>query len=98
MYPACIVPANFWINYLAVFQPKVESVWVVVVIGSGFPGDAFASVFDDAPAFGNELCGVNAPAVNIGPPNLDPNGSLPSPVILRHMLSPRHFLVVNSLM
>ena len=50
--PARVVTANFWIDYLAVFQTEVESVWIVDVVGSGFPGDAFACVFDDARAFG----------------------------------------------
>ena len=46
--PARVVTANFWVNYLAVIQTKVESVWIVGVVGSGFPGDAFACVLDDA--------------------------------------------------
>ena len=50
--PARVVTANFWIDYLAVFQTEVESVWIVFVVGSGFPGDAFACVFDDTPALG----------------------------------------------
>lgn len=82
--PARVVTANFWINYIAVFQTEVESVWIVVIVGSGFPGDAFACVFDDARAFGNELRGVNALAVHAGLANLDLHGPPPSFAFLRH--------------
>jgi hypothetical protein len=82
--PARVVTANFWIDYIAVFQTEVESVWIVVVVGSGFPGDAFALVLDNARAFGNELRGVNAPAVHTGRTNLDLYGSLSSFAFLRH--------------
>jgi hypothetical protein len=46
--PARVVTANFWIDYLAVVQSEVESMWIVDVVGSGFPGDAFACVLDNA--------------------------------------------------
>jgi hypothetical protein len=74
--PPRVVTANFWIDYIAVFQPKDESVWTVLVVGGGFPGDAFSRVFDNASAFGNELHRVNAPAVHTGLANLDLYGSL----------------------
>src|ERR1700746_121106 len=83
--PARVVTANLWIDYIAVFQSEVESVWIVIVAGSGFPGDAFACVFNDARAFGNEPCGVNAATVHTGFPNLDGCGSLPSFGFLCHM-------------
>jgi hypothetical protein len=82
--PARVVTANFWINYIAVFQTEVESVWIVVVVGSGFPGDAFACVLDNARAFGNELRGINASTVHTGLANLDLHGSLPSFAFFRH--------------
>ena len=28
--PARVVTANFWIDYVAVFQTEVESVWIIV--------------------------------------------------------------------
>jgi hypothetical protein len=59
-------------------------VWIVDVVGSGFPGDAFAHVLDNARTFGNELRGVNAPAVHTGRTNLDLYGSLPSFAFLCH--------------
>src|SRR4029077_4634611 len=83
--PARVVTANLWIDYIAVFQSEVESVWIVIVAGSGFPGDGFALVFDDARVFGNEPCGVNAATVHTGFPNLDGCGSLPGFRFLRHM-------------
>jgi len=46
--PARVVAANVWIDYLAVIQAKIECVRIVLVVGSGFPGGAFASVFDNA--------------------------------------------------
>ena len=82
--PARVVTANFWIDYLAVIQTEVESVWIVGVVGSGFPRDAFACVFDDACAFGNELRGINSAAVHAGLANLYLYGSLPSFAFLRH--------------
>src|SRR5206468_5736967 len=82
--PARVVTANFWIDNIAVFQTEVESVWIVVVVRGGFPGDAFACVLDNARAFGNELRGVNTPAVHTGRTNLDLYGSLPSFAFLRH--------------
>src|SRR4029434_6986145 len=68
--PARIVTANFWIDYITVFQPEVESVRIVGVVGGGFPRDAFACIFDDARTFRNELRGVNAPAMHTGLANL----------------------------
>ena len=83
--PARVITANLWIDYITVFQPEVESVWIVLVVGSGFPGDAFAGVFDDARAFGYELHGVNATAVHAGLANLDLHGPPPSFALLRHI-------------
>ncbi len=82
--PARVVAANLWIDYLTVIQAKIECVWVVLVVGSGFPGGAFAGVFDNASAFGNELRSVNAPSVHAGLANIEPYGSLSSFVFLRH--------------
>src|SRR5262245_21255782 len=73
--PARVVAANFWVDYVAVFKTEVESVWIVTVVRGGFPGDAFACVFDNAFAFGNGLRGINAAAVHSGLANLDLNGS-----------------------
>ena len=64
--PARVVTADFWIDHIAVFQTEVESVWIVGVVGSGFPGNAFACVLDDTGPFGNELRGVNPPAMHAG--------------------------------
>jgi hypothetical protein len=61
--------------------------WIVVVVGSGFPGDAFACVLDNARAFGDELRGVNAPAVHAGLANLNLHGPPPSFAFLRHIQS-----------
>src|SRR5438874_9101795 len=94
--PARVVTANFWIDYIAVFQTEVESVWIVVVIGSGFPGDAFACVLDDPRAFGYELRGVNAPAVHARLANVDLHGPPPSFAFLRHAQSWNYFLVLKS--
>jgi hypothetical protein len=82
--PARVVTANFRIDYLAVFQTEVESVRIFGVVGSGFPGDAFACVFDDARAFGNELRRVNTPAMHAGLANLDFYGPPPSLAFLCH--------------
>src|ERR1700745_560006 len=82
--PARVVTANLWIDYIAVFQSEVESVWIVIVAGGGFPGDAFACVFNDARAFGNEPRGGNAATVHTGFPDLDGGGSLPGFGFLRH--------------
>src|SRR5206468_10315572 len=82
--PARVVTANFWIDYIAVFQTEVESVWIVVVVGSGFPRDAFACVFDDTRAFGNELRGINAPAGHIGLADRDLYRPRPRLAFLRH--------------
>jgi hypothetical protein len=53
--PARVIAANLWIDYFAVFQAEIERVRVVLVVGSGFPGNALACVFDNASAFGNKL-------------------------------------------
>ncbi len=82
--PARVVAANLWIDYLTVIQAKIECVWVVLVVGSGFPGGAFAGVFDNASAFGNELRSVNAASVHGGLANLDSYGPLLSFAFLRH--------------
>ena len=74
--PARIVAANLWIDYIPVFQSEIEGVWIVLVIGGCFPQHAFARVFDNASAFGNELHGVNAATVDAGFANLDLYGSL----------------------
>ena len=90
--PAGVVTADFWIYYVAVFQAKVESVWIVGVVRRGFPGNAFACVFDNACAFWNELRGVDAPAVHSGLPNLDLHGSLSSSCFLRHTRARNYLL------
>jgi hypothetical protein len=82
--PARVVAANLWIDYIAVFQPEVESVWIVGVVGGAFPGDAFARVFDDAHAFANELPRVNAPTMHSRLANLDLYGRLSSSTFVRH--------------
>jgi len=51
--PARVVAANLWIDHLAVVEAKIECVWIVLVVGSGFPGDALPRVFDNTGAFGN---------------------------------------------
>ena len=89
--PARVVTANFWIYYIAVFQTEVESVWIVFVIGSGFPRDAFACVFNNTRAFGNELRSVNTPAVHVGFANLELHGAPPSFAFLRHAQSWNYF-------
>jgi len=89
--PARIVAANFWIDHLAVFQTEIESVWIVFVVGSGFPGDAFTCVFDDTPAPANELTRVNTPAVHVGFTNLKLHGPSPSFGFLRHAQSWNYF-------
>src|SRR4030095_7966 len=82
--PACIVAANLRINYIAVFQPEVESVWTVLVVWGSLPGDAFARVFDNAPAFGDELHGVNAATVHTRFANLDASPLFLAFIFLRH--------------
>jgi hypothetical protein len=82
--PARVVTANFWIDYIAVFQPEVESVWIVGIVRRGFPADAFALVLDNACAFGNKLRGVNAPTMHTGLANLNLHSSLPSSSFLLH--------------
>src|SRR4029077_14146098 len=89
--PARVVTANFRIDYIAVFQTEVKSVWIVLVVGSGFPGDAFACVLDDARAFWNELRGVNAPAVHARLANFNLHGLPPSFAFLRHIQSWNYF-------
>ena len=74
--PARVVAADLWIDYLTVIQAKIECMWIVLVVGSGFPGGALAGVFDNASAFGNELHGVNAATVHTGLANLDSHRSL----------------------
>jgi len=82
--PPRVITANFWINYIAVFQAEVESVWIVVIIGGGFPRNAFACVFDDAFAFANELRGVNASTMHSRLANLDLHCPLPGFAFLHH--------------
>src|SRR5436305_13484431 len=62
--PACYVAANLWIDDIAIFQSEVEGVWIVGVVRSAFPGDAFAGVFDDAHAFANEPDRIDAPTMH----------------------------------
>ena len=82
--PARVVAPNQWINYLAVIQAKIECMWVVLDVGSGFPCSAFAGVFDNAGAFRNKLHGVNAPTVHTGLAYLDLDRSLSSFLFFRH--------------
>src|ERR1700730_2683987 len=82
--PARIIAADLCIDYFAVFQAKIECVRVVVVVGSSFPGNTLAGIFDNARAFGNELRGVNTATVHTGFANLDPSGSLSNLALLRH--------------
>src|SRR4029077_13742596 len=64
--PARVVAVNLRIDYFTVVQAEVECVRIVLVVGSGFPRHALPCVFDDASAFGNELCGVSAATVYAG--------------------------------
>src|SRR4030095_8694372 len=82
--PARVVAANLRIDHLAVFQAKIERVWIVLVIGSGFPRHALPGVFDNAGAFGNKLHRVDTVAVHTGLANFDPYGSLATFALLRH--------------
>ena len=82
--PARVVAANLRIDHLAVVEAKIECVWIVLVVGSGFPGDALPRVFDNAGAFGNRLHGVNTVPVDTGLANLDSYGSLATVALLRH--------------
>jgi len=84
--PPRVVAANLWIDYFAVFQAEIEGVRIVLVVGSGFPGNALAGVFDNASAFGNELRGVNAATVHGGLANFDSYGSVSRFAFLRHVL------------
>src|SRR6266481_4131577 len=84
--PARVVAADLWIDYFAVFQAEIEGVWIVLVVGSGFPGDALSGVFDNASAFGNELRGVNAATVHGGLANFDSYDSISRFALLRHVL------------
>jgi hypothetical protein len=89
--PAGIVAPNFWIYYVAVVQTEVESVWIVFVVGSGFPGDAFTCVFNDTRPFWNELTGVNTPTVHVGFANLELHRTPPSFGFLSHAQSWNYF-------
>jgi hypothetical protein len=84
--PARVVATNLWIDYFAVFQAEIERVRIVLVVGSGFPGNALAGVFDNASAFGNEMHGINAATVHSGLANLDSYGSVSRFAFLRHVL------------
>ena len=84
--PARVVAANLWIDYFAVFEAEIERVRVVFVVGSGFPGNALACVFDNASAFGNKLRGVNAAAVHGRLANFDSYDSVSRFAFLRHVL------------
>jgi hypothetical protein len=83
--PARVVAADLRIYYLAVFKAEIECVWVVLVVGSGFPGGALAGVFNNASAFGNELSGVNTATVHTRLANLNSYGSFSSFAFLRHV-------------
>ena len=82
--PARVVAVNLGIDYIAVVQTEIESVRIILVVGSGVPGGALASVFNNASAFGNELSGIYAATVYAGLANVDPYGSLSSFVFLCH--------------
>jgi len=82
--PARVVAVNLGIDHLPVIQAKIECVRIVLVVGSGFPRGALASVFNNASAFGNELSDVYAATVYAGLANVDPYGSLSSFVFLCH--------------
>jgi hypothetical protein len=83
---ARVVAANLWIDYFAVFKAEIEGVRVVFVVGSGFPGNALAGVFDNASAFANEMRGINAATVHGGLPNFDSYGSVSRFAFIRHVL------------
>ena len=82
--PARVVAANFWVDHLAIVEAKIECVWIVLVVGSAFPGDALPSVFDNTSAFANRLRGVNTVPVHTGLANFDSYGSLSTFALLRH--------------
>src|SRR5205823_5205576 len=82
--PARVVASNLWIDNFAVFQAKVECMWVILVVWSGFPGYPFAGVLDYASAFGSEPHGVNAAPVHAGLADRDSCGSLSTFEFLRH--------------
>ena len=84
--PARVVAANLWIDYFAVFEAEIEGVRVVFVVGSGFPGNALAGVFDNGSAFANEMRGINAATVHGGLPNFDSHGSVSRFAFLHHVL------------
>src|SRR5262249_41566434 len=94
--PACVVTANFWIDYIAVFQSEVKGVWIIVIVRGGFPCDAFSGVLNNACAFGNELRSVNATAVHAGFANFNLHGLPPNSSFLRHTRSRSYVLVLNS--
>ena len=82
--PARVVAADLRINYIAVFQTEVESVWIVFVVGGCLPSHAFTRVLDNARAFGNELRGIDASTVHARLANLDLYGRRLSFGFLRH--------------
>ena len=84
--PARVVAAHVWIDYFAVFEAEIERVRVVFVVGSGFPGNPLACVFDNASAFGNKLRGVNAATVHCGLADFDSYGAVSRFAFLRHVL------------
>jgi hypothetical protein len=83
--PTRVVAANLWIDYLPVFQAKIECVWIVLVVRSSFPRNTLARVFDNASAFWNELHSVNAATVHAGVANFDLYASLSGVPLLRHV-------------
>ena len=64
--PARVVAADLRIDYFAAFEAEIECVRIVLIVGSALPGDALAGVFDNAGAFGDELCGVNTATMHAG--------------------------------
>src|SRR4029453_8181961 len=82
--PARVVAVNLWVDHLAVVEAKIESVWIVLVVGRGFPGDALPRVFDNTSAFGNGLHWVNTVPVHTGLANFNPYGALATFALLRH--------------
>ena len=84
--PARGVAANLWIDYFAVFQAEIEGMRVVFVVGRGFPGDAFAGVFDNASAFGNKLRRVNTATVHGGLADFESYDLVSRFAFLRHVL------------
>jgi hypothetical protein len=82
--PARVVAVNLWVDHLAIVEAKIKCVWIVLVVGSAFPGDALPSVFDNTSALGNRLHGVNTVPVHTGLANFDSYCWLAIFALLRH--------------